>query len=40
LILEGAIVVADVVKEISKELGKEVKIKNFVRYYLGESSEE
>jgi elongation factor Ts len=33
-------VVADVVKEISKELGKEVKIKNFVRYYLGESSEE
>ncbi len=33
-------VVADVVKEISKELGKEVKVKNFVRYYLGESSEE
>lgn len=33
-------VVADVVAEISKELGKEVKVKSFRRYFLGESTEE
>lgn len=32
-------VVADVVAEISKELGKDVKIKSFRRYFLGESTE-
>ena len=33
-------VVSDVVAEISKELGKEVKVKSFRRYFLGESTEE
>lgn len=32
-------IVADVVKEISAELGKDVKIKSFRRYLLGESAE-
>lgn len=32
-------VVADVVKEISAELGKDIKIKSFRRYLLGESAE-
>jgi elongation factor Ts len=31
--------VADVLKDISKEFGKEVKVKRFIRYFLGESLE-
>jgi len=38
-VLDGETKVADAIAKVSKEIGKEIKIKDFVRYNLGEGIE-